>query len=216
MTPAESRALSRAAIVLLLASAARLGVEAGRDEPIFATDSADVLTDLTGATVAAREDQERRARPLESSERLDPNRASAVDLDRLPGVGPATADEIVRDRETLGAFRSVDDLVRVRGVGPVTLERIRPHVRITTVPVSLSGQAARRSETLAGGERVDLNRADSAKLLALPGVGPSLARRIIEYRSRNGPFRRVEDLLNVRGIGPATLAKLEAKATIKR
>jgi competence protein ComEA len=58
--------------------------------------------------------------------------------------------------------------------------------------------------------RIDLNRADRAKLLQLPGVGPRLADRIEEYRRDNGGFRSVDDLRHVRGIGPATVARLRA------
>jgi len=53
------------------------------------------------------------------------NRASASELEALPGVGPATADQIVRDRETNGPFASVDELTRVSGIGPATVEKLR-------------------------------------------------------------------------------------------
>ena len=53
------------------------------------------------------------------------NRASAGELEALPGVGPATADQIVRDREANGPFASVDDLTRVSGIGPATVEKLR-------------------------------------------------------------------------------------------
>jgi competence protein ComEA len=56
--------------------------------------------------------------------------------------------------------------------------------------------------------RVDLNRADVAGLMQLPGIGESLARRIDEYRQTYGAFREVDDLRNVSGIGPATLERL--------
>jgi competence protein ComEA len=56
--------------------------------------------------------------------------------------------------------------------------------------------------------QIDLNTADRAELLQLPGVGESLAQRILEYRREHGPFRRVEDLRRIRGIGPVTLEKL--------
>ena len=55
--------------------------------------------------------------------------------------------------------------------------------------------------------KLDLNRATAAELEALPGIGPSLAARIIEQRRTAGGFRSVEDLLEVRGIGEKTLAK---------
>ncbi len=62
-------------------------------------------------------------------EPIDINRADRVTLDELPGVGPATADAIVTDRELNGPFVSVDDLERVSGIGPATLDRLRDLVR---------------------------------------------------------------------------------------
>jgi competence ComEA-like helix-hairpin-helix protein len=55
---------------------------------------------------------------------------------------------------------------------------------------------------------VDINTADLAELGELPQVGPTLALRLIEHREQNGPFRSVDDLLRVKGIGPKTLAAL--------
>ena len=56
--------------------------------------------------------------------------------------------------------------------------------------------------------RIDLNRADRAELLQLPGVGDGLAERIQAHRREHGPFQKVDDLVSVRGIGPTTLEKL--------
>jgi len=55
---------------------------------------------------------------------------------------------------------------------------------------------------------VDINRASTAELEALPGIGPATAAAIIDHREREGPFQRVDELTDVRGIGPATLAEL--------
>jgi len=49
---------------------------------------------------------------------------------------------------------------------------------------------------------------------ALPGIGEALAQRIADYRSENGPFRRIEDLLKVEGIGPATFEKIKDYITV--
>jgi competence protein ComEA len=56
---------------------------------------------------------------------VDVNRASAEELQSLPGVGPATAAAIVAERERNGPFVGVDDLDRVRGIGPAKLEALR-------------------------------------------------------------------------------------------
>ena len=55
---------------------------------------------------------------------------------------------------------------------------------------------------------VDLNAATAAELEELPGVGPTIAAAIVEHRERNGPFRAVDDLLDVAGIGPSRLEQL--------
>ncbi len=61
--------------------------------------------------------------------RIDPDRASASDWERLPGIGPALAARIVSDRAARGAFGTPEGLLRVRGIGPRTLERLRPFLR---------------------------------------------------------------------------------------
>ena len=61
---------------------------------------------------------------------------------------------------------------------------------------------------------VDLNAATADELEDLPGVGPSIAAAIIEHRERHGPFRSVDDLLDVAGIGPARLEQLRELVTV--
>ena len=64
------------------------------------------------------------------------------------------------------------------------------------------------------GERVNLNRATAAELETLPRIGPKIAGRILAYRAAHGPFKRVQDLTDVRGIGEKTLARLEPLVTV--
>ncbi len=56
--------------------------------------------------------------------------------------------------------------------------------------------------------RVDLNESPSSELQLVPGLGPILAQRVVEYRQQHGPFRQIEDLTQVKGIGEATLQRL--------
>jgi len=65
-----------------------------------------------------------------------------------------------------------------------------------------------------GVQKVDLNRADQEELESLPGVGPHLASQIMEYREKLGPFQRVEDLMNVRGIGEKKFEQLKDLITV--
>lgn len=58
---------------------------------------------------------------------------------------------------------------------------------------------------------VDLTTATAAELAELPRIGPALAERIVADRGRNGPFRTVDELARVKGIGPATVARLRGR-----
>lgn len=61
---------------------------------------------------------------------------------------------------------------------------------------------------------VNLNTATPAQLEMLPGVGPALAQRIVDYRQQAGGFKKVEELMNVRGIGEVSFLKLKALITV--
>ena len=63
-------------------------------------------------------------------------------------------------------------------------------------------------------QKIDINRAEPWLLEALPGIGEVLAQRIVDYRSENGTFRRIEDLLKVSGIGTATFEKIKDFITV--
>ena len=56
---------------------------------------------------------------------------------------------------------------------------------------------------------IDLNTASAQTLASLPGIGPSIAQRIIEYRDERGPFREAEELMNVKGIGPKKFERIK-------
>lgn len=74
------------------------------------------------------------------------------------------------------------------------------------VSISMGGASA--------AQKIDINLAEAWLLEALPGIGPSLATAIINYRSLNGPFRSIEELSRVNGIGSATLDKLREFITV--
>jgi competence protein ComEA len=113
----------------------------------------------------------------------------------------------------------------VQGVGPKLLEKLRPHVFVEAPerdeedqpaaqavrPIAAKVEKAdkplvvRKREPLT--EPIDVNHATAADLRRLPGIGPALSQRIIEKRQQQ-PFRSVEDLRRVRGIGAKTLERL--------
>lgn len=151
---------------------------------------------------------QRLARPLRRGEKIDVDRAGVDDLTRLPRIGPALALRITTSREEEGPFGSLEALGRVSGVGPKLLESIEPHVTFSGTPVREGSSVPRH------GSKISLNRATERELVELPGIGASLAAAIVSDRERNGPYRRVEDLLRVRGIGNATLDRIRERVTL--
>jgi len=183
-----------------------------------------------------------RSRPLGAGEKIDPNRAPPEQLDRLPRVGAALAERIVADREAHGPFRSLADLDRVSGIGPAMLEALAPHLDFAESPALAratssggsiaagltpliqtagTGLVSARSPPAGSGltttnsdRRIDLNRATATELEALPGVGPAIAARIVEFRREHGPFATFGDLERVSGIGPRLRERIEEAARL--
>ena len=65
-----------------------------------------------------------------------------------------------------------------------------------------------------GNSLVNINQADNKTLETLPGIGPAMAQRIIDFRKENGSFQSVDDLQKVKGIGKAKFAKIKDKVTV--
>jgi len=61
---------------------------------------------------------------------------------------------------------------------------------------------------------VNINTAPVGDLEALPGIGAKTAARIVEYRQKNGPFKKIEELMNVRGVGEKNFLKLKGQITV--
>ncbi len=206
-------------------------------------DRPSIADSLLVAGDAAVEEKERRSRPFEPGETIDPNVAGDEELDRLPGVGPSRALQIVGNREENGPFRAVEDLARVSGIGPASVERLRPFLRLdpagiraaeagrkgraAAVPGAVrtaaasSAAAPERSggsggAVAAGGGLVNINRATAAELQAIPGIGPVIAGRIVAYRGENGPFRKADELMQVPGVGERTFARIAPLVTVGR
>jgi competence protein ComEA len=61
---------------------------------------------------------------------------------------------------------------------------------------------------------VNINTASASDFEALPGIGAKTATRIVDYRQKNGPFKKVEELMNVRGVGEKNFLKLKPQLTV--
>jgi competence protein ComEA len=147
-----------------------------------------------------------------------------------PGVYVLLATSRIIDAlQAAGGPTSAADLVVVNLAAPlvdatqVFIPRIgstpratlpRPHAGINLPTTGTSGGVSVGSGVTFANGIVDINSATLADLDALPGVGPSTAQAIIDYRIANGPYVSVDDLLNVRGIGPSKLAAMRARVRV--
>ena len=92
-----------------------------------------------------------------------------------------------------------------------------PLVDGTQIRVPHVGEMVETGEPVASAAAsglVNINTADAAALDALPGIGPATAQAIIEERTRSGPFKQIEDIQNVKGIGPSLFAELRTRISV--
>lgn len=89
------------------------------------------------------------------------------------------------------------------------LKRIVATAVAVAVTLSLATGMAVAAAKPAPSGKVNINTASAEQLTVLPGVGPKLAARIVEYRQKAGSFKSVQELMNVRGIGEKNLKKIE-------
>jgi comEA protein len=183
---------------------------------------AGALVALRGETEHRAKDAADRARPLAPGERIDPNTAAEEELDRLPRVGPGQARKIVAWRQAHGPFRSLAELDSVPGVGAALLAAVAPYLslapapaapppRVETATAPSPAGPSTEPEPASSGAVVDLNRATAEELRTLPGIGPALAARVVAWRTAHGPFRSVDELEKVPGIGSKTATRLRPR-----
>jgi competence protein ComEA len=135
-----------------------------------------------------------------------------------PDVYELPYDSIVKDAiEAAGGPTGEADLDRINLARRVYDEEqiYVPQKGEESPPVSPPSGPSVPSSSSQGGDKVNINTATAEELDTLPGIGPSLAQRIIDYRTANGPFQSIEDIKNVRGIGDVTFEEMKDKIMVQ-
>ena len=143
------------------------------------------------------------------------------------GAGAVNRPGVVRLAEGARAQDAVDacgGFLPTADTNGVNLaQKLKDGVQVTVpekAPVAAEGRAAQGAPTASGAARslpdgmVNINTADEKELDKLPGIGPAMAKRIIEYRTENGAFQSPEEIKRVKGIGDAKYEKMKDKIVL--
>ncbi len=128
-----------------------------------------------------------------------------------PDVYTLPVDSIVKDAIVAAGGATADaDLERINLAAHLA-DQMQVDVprQGEAVPSSLNG-----STPNAATEKIDINTASAEELDKLPGIGPAIAKAIIDYRTQNGPFKTIETINDVKGIGDALFEKIKDQITV--
>ncbi len=156
--------------------------------------------------------------PAAKADLVDINSATQAELEAVKGIGPVTAKKIIDNRP----YKSLADLKKA-GLSPKEINEFKSSLVVKPAPTPVSPAAAPEAKKTAEPAAAkttkevkpliiptDLNTADQKALEALPGIGPALAKKIMEAR----PFQSVDDLSKIKGMTKAKMAALKDKVTV--
>lgn len=112
---------------------------------------------------------------------IDVNTATAEEWETLPGIGKVLANRLIRYREKLGEFTSLEQVKKTYGISDSVFTQIQPMLRLEPAKVL-------------GNRFLDLNTATVSQLTTIAGIPEAIAKAIVVYRKEYGPFQQIKDL----------------------
>ena len=116
---------------------------------------------------------------------IDINKATQEDLIKIYGIGEAISLRILKLKESLGGFVSMEQMKDVWGLSPEVIENLDSHFKVSELPNL---------------KKIDINNASIKELSQFPYFNYQLAKQIVTFRSMNGDFKNVNDLTKIKGL----------------
>jgi DNA uptake protein ComE-like DNA-binding protein len=116
---------------------------------------------------------------------IDINRASQEDLIKIYGIGEAISLRILKFKESLGGFVSMEQMKDVWGLSPEVIENLNLHFKVLALP---------------NVKKIDINNASIKELSQFPYFNYQLAKQIVTFRSMNGDIKNIDDLTKIKGL----------------
>jgi len=141
------------------------------------------------------------------------------ELISIPGIGEKKADDILAYREENG-FSNKAELMKIKGIGKKTFTKLEKYfIDLGSNEQPEEFYPEKENPNLTNKktdpeQKVNVNSANLEEFQTLTGIGPSKAKKIIELRNKIGKFSDVNELLQVKGIGPKTLSKIQDRIII--
>jgi competence protein ComEA len=136
---------------------------------------------------------------------------------KSPGVYQLPKGSRVQDAiDAAGGFSRSADSSRVNLAALIEdgMQLAVPTKTPTLLPLVIGGAAHGSTPPAPASGLIDINTADAALLETLPGIGPTIAQRIVDYRTEHGAFQTIEEIMNVPGIGSSTFDKIKDYITV--
>lgn len=153
---------------------------------------------------------------------------------KVPGLAQASAQNIITYRDEHGPFRSMEDLDKAPRMGESMLAKLKevgvdfgaaassapaadaaPAASATAASAAPATGASSTAAASAPGAKVNINTATLVQLQDLKGVGAATAQKILDYRTAHGPFKTIDELDEVSGIGPAKIDGFRSQVVLR-
>lgn len=117
--------------------------------------------------------------------RKDINEATQDDLIKIYGIGPALSERILKQKDILGGFVSMEQMESIWGLSPEVIENLIKNFQVTTIPTV---------------NKIDVNNLSVKELAKFPYFNYTIAKEIVTYRSMNNGIHSIEDLTKIKGM----------------